>query len=80
MVVILPDSGDRYLSKFYDDNWMRENGYLPAARSEDNVARLLEFRKKIPLVTARSEDRITTVVEKMKSFDISQLPVVDFSR
>ena len=77
VVVILPDSGDRYLSKFYDDNWMRENGYLPAARSEDNVARLLEFRKKIPLVTARSEDRITTVVEKMKSYDISQLPVVD---
>lgn len=76
-VVILPDSGSRYLSKFYDDNWMRENGYLPAARSNDNVARLLEFRRKIPLVTARSEDRINTVVEKMKSFDISQLPVVD---
>jgi len=76
-VVILPDSGSRYLSKFYDDNWMRENGYLPAARSADNVARLLQFRKKIPLVTARSEDRITMVVEKMKSYDISQLPVVD---
>ena len=27
MVVILPDGGDRYLSKFYNDDWMRENGF-----------------------------------------------------
>jgi cystathionine beta-synthase len=30
-VVLLPDSGNRYLSKFFDDDWMRENGLVPAA-------------------------------------------------
>ena len=28
VVVILPDSGSRYLSKIFDDDWMRENGFL----------------------------------------------------
>jgi len=77
VVVILPDSGNRYLSKIYDDNWMRENGFLPSSRSTDTVATLLEFRNKLPLVTARTDERMTTVVEKMNRYDISQLPVVD---
>jgi cystathionine beta-synthase len=43
----------------------------------DTVATLLEFRNKLPLVAARTDERMTTVVEKMNSYDISQLPVVD---
>ncbi len=76
-VVILPDTGNRYLSKLFDDNWMRENGYLPASRSEDTVAALIDFRSKGPVITATSGERITAVVEKMKAYEISQLPVVD---
>ena len=76
-VVILPDTGNRYLSKLFDDNWMRENGYLPASRSEDTVAALIDFRSKGPVITATSDERITAVVEKMKTYEISQLPVVD---
>ncbi|TLN18860.1 cystathionine beta-synthase [bacterium] len=75
--VILPDSGSRYLSRLFDDNWMRENGYLPASRAEDTVAAVLEFRARPVLVTASPSDRIIAVVEKMKRYDISQLPVVD---
>lgn len=76
-VVILPDTGNRYLSKLFDDNWMRENGYLPASRSEDTVAALIDFRNKGPVITATSGERMTAVVEKMKTYEISQLPVVD---
>ena len=76
-VVILPDTGNRYLSKLFDDNWMRENGYLPASRSEDTVAALIDFSSKGPVITATSGERITAVVEKMKAYEISQLPVVD---
>ncbi len=76
-VVILPDTGNRYLSKLFDDNWMRENGYLPASRSEDTVAALIDFRSKGPVITASSGERMTAVVEKMKTYEISQLPVVD---
>lgn len=76
-VVILPDSGNRYLSKIFDDNWMRENGFISSGREKDTVATLLETRNKLPLVLARPTDRMTSVVEKMTRFDISQLPVVD---
>lgn len=77
VVVILPDSGNRYLSKIFDDNWMRENGFLSSSRAIDTVATLLEFRNKLPLVAARTDERMTAVVEKMNQYDISQLPVID---
>src|SRR3990170_2526174 len=76
-VVILPDSGDRYLSKIFDDNWMRENGFLHSRSANDTVGELLEFQTKLPLVTASAHETITRVVEKMKTFDISQVLVVD---
>jgi cystathionine beta-synthase len=77
VVVILPDSGNRYLSKIFDDNWMRENGFLPSNRITDSISTLLETYNKMPVVTARFDEEIRTVVEKMNRFDISQLPVVD---
>ncbi len=76
-VVILPDSGDRYLSKVFDDNWMRENGFLPEKPDGPTVGTLLAREPKIPLVTVKVSDAIQQVVEKMNRFDISQIPVVD---
>lgn len=76
-VVILPDSGNRYLSKVFDDTWMRENGFLSANRETDPIATLLRAPNKLPLVTARTDERMTSIVEKMNTYDISQLPVVD---
>ena len=78
-VVILPDSGDRYLSKVYDDNWMRENGFMPENRETETVAALLLKKPKIPLIMVHMTDPIQVVVEKMNRFDISQIPVVDES-
>jgi cystathionine beta-synthase len=77
VVVILPDSGNRYLSKIFDDNWMRENGFLPTNQASDSIAALLETRHKLPLVIARCGNEMNAVVEKMNQYDISQLPVVD---
>jgi cystathionine beta-synthase len=79
-VAILPDSGDRYLSKVFDDNWMRENGFLDVDRSGETIASVLAHRKELPLVTAGPDERVNSVVEKMKTYDISQLPVVDGER
>ncbi len=76
-VVLLPDSGDRYLSKLYDDNWMRENGFLSNGWSGNHVADLLNRPDRIDLVTARSDDRMSAVIALMKEYDISQVPVVD---
>jgi cystathionine beta-synthase len=76
-VVLLPDSGDRYLSKLYDDNWMRENGFLSNGWSGNHVADLLNRPDRIDLVTARSDDRMAAVIALMKEYDISQVPVID---
>jgi cystathionine beta-synthase len=76
-VVLLPDSGDRYLSKLYDDNWMRENGFLSNGWSGNRVADLLNRPDRIDLVTARSDDRMSAVIALMKEYDISQVPVVE---
>ncbi|HEX9013819.1 MAG TPA: pyridoxal-phosphate dependent enzyme, partial [Anaerolineaceae bacterium] len=76
-VVLLPDSGDRYLSKIFDDNWMRENGFLASERGEETISDLLGQRRKLPVITTGPDELVISVVEKMKSHDISQLPVVD---
>ena len=76
-VVLLPDSGDRYLSKLYDDNWMRENGFLSNGWTGSRVTDLLNRPDRIDLVTAHSDDRMTAVIALMKEYDISQVPVVD---
>ncbi len=72
-VVILPDSGFRYLSKVFDDDWMRENGYLEAELG--TVADLLRV-KGLPLITATPDEQVRAVISKMKQYDVSQLPVV----
>lgn len=76
VVVILPDSGSRYLSKFYDDNWMRENGFLPRDWSEVSLEDILEAKPIQGLITARSSDSISDVIALMKAHDISQIPVL----
>ncbi|HSV85686.1 MAG TPA: cystathionine beta-synthase [Levilinea sp.] len=76
-VVLLPDSGNRYLSKLFDDTWMRENGFLPSSRAMDTVEKVLDSSsRRIALVTARPNDRIKAVVARMKEYGFSQLPVV----
>lgn len=76
VVVLLPDSGSRYLSKIFDDKWMRENGYLEAAWSEITLRELLANRTDA-LITARVEDSVSTVINLMKANDISQVPVLN---
>jgi cystathionine beta-synthase len=77
VVVILPDSGSRYLSKFYDDKWMRENGFLETVWSEASVRDVLEVKTLQGLITACRDDRMTDVIRLMKEHDISQVPVLE---
>jgi cystathionine beta-synthase len=76
VVVILPDSGSRYLSKFYDDQWMRENGFLSAEWSESSLRDILTAKPIQGLISARINDRMTDVITQMKMYDISQMPVL----
>ncbi len=76
-VVILPDSGSRYLSKIFSDDWMREHGFLDAQLGA--VGDLVRG-KKTTLVTAARSDAVLDVIAKMKEYDVSQLPVLDGDR
>lgn len=72
VVVLLPDSGSRYLSKVFDDNWMRENGFLEQA----SVADLLATRSR-EIITITEDANIEATIRQMKTHDISQMPVID---
>ncbi len=76
VVVLLPDSGSRYLSKIFDDDWMRENGFLESAWAGATAADVLAIKKLRDVITALPTDHINEVVAKMKQHDISQMPVV----
>jgi cystathionine beta-synthase len=78
IVVILPDGGRSYLSKLYNDEWMRVNGLLATAGAVVRVAELLGDRHadRLPdLVLARTTQRVGEVIETLQEFGISQLPV-----
>lgn len=76
VVVILPDAGSRYLSKFYDDHWVRENGFLATEWSEATLGDILATKSVQGLISAHITDRITDVIAQMKQHDISQMPVL----
>jgi cystathionine beta-synthase len=80
VVVILPDSGSRYLSKVFNEDWMRENRFLDSGvLGEGRISDLLERKTQRTLVMARPTDRKLDVIKMMKEHDVSQLPVIDGS-
>jgi cystathionine beta-synthase len=75
-VVILPDAGSRYLSKFYDDKWMREFGFLSMEFGEMELGDLLIAKSDKTLFTANLGDSIREVVAVMHEHAVSQMPVL----
>lgn len=76
VLVIMPDSGNRYLSKVYNDAWMIENSFLdkkPETRVAD-VLRVLHKTSKV--VSAEIGSRVEDVVKLMRDEGVSQLPVL----
>jgi cystathionine beta-synthase len=76
LVVILPDSGSRYISKFYSDEWMKDNGFLDAGERLGTVRDLLARRKQ-ELISALPDEKTSEVALRMKQYGISQLPVME---
>jgi cystathionine beta-synthase len=79
MVVILPDGGRSYLSKLYNDEWMRVNGLLATTGAVIRVGDLLAARHhgaELPdVVIARTTDRVGAAIDLLQLYGISQLPV-----
>ena len=74
VVCILADSGERYLSKCFNDDWMKDMGYLGLAERLGTVREILQF-KPHRVEFARSEETLAHVAHRMNELGISQMPV-----
>lgn len=74
IVVVLPDSGNAYVSKFYSDEWMKDLGFIEE-KGPGTVRDILAGRPQKLVTTSRGE-KIGAVIETMKKHGISQMPVV----
>jgi cystathionine beta-synthase len=79
VVVPLPDTGRAYISKFFSDEWMRDNGFPLEGGDGVSGARVADVLtgRKGGVITARRTDKVESVVKRMRDHDISQMPVVD---
>jgi cystathionine beta-synthase len=75
VLVILPDSGNRYLSKVFNDAWMIENSFLERPVETTIGEMIRTINKKSEVFFADEQDRVQAVITRMKDGGISQLPV-----
>jgi len=75
VVVIFHDHGTRYLGKMFNDDWMRDRGFL--VNEKPKAVDLIENHKHLKLVTANENEVVHDVVAKMRKYNISQIPVVN---
>ncbi len=76
VATIIPDGGRPYVSKVFNDSWMREHGYLGEAEGQ-TVGELLAARAEAAgILTVRSHDPVARVLELMREHGVSQVPVV----
>lgn len=73
VVILFHDHGSRYVGKMFNDDWMVERGFM-----EKNLKAIQLVRNHLdkPLITAQSQDSVAEVIDKLKKYDISQIPVM----
>jgi cystathionine beta-synthase len=80
VVTLFPDGGRAYLSKFFDDNYLIELGFLERREPAPKVAEVLLFKSRdgeVPdLVTIESHQKVGQAIDLMQRYSISQLPVI----
>ncbi|REG98561.1 pyridoxal-phosphate dependent enzyme [Flavobacterium aquicola] len=77
VVVLFHDSGSRYVGKMFNDDWMRERGFLEEefTKAEDVVKDHIGKQ----LIVVRTEELVSHAIDRMRKHDISQIPVVDIT-
>jgi cystathionine beta-synthase len=78
VVVIFHDHGSRYMAKMFNDDWMREKGFLD--KTGLTARDLVASRDRKPLVSLDRTDPVTRAIQVMTNHDYSQIPVTDDGR
>ncbi|HEY5804059.1 MAG TPA: pyridoxal-phosphate dependent enzyme [Lysobacter sp.] len=77
VLVFVCDTGNKYLSKMYNDYWMLDNGFLARQSSGDLRDLILRPYSQRDTVVVGPNDLLVTAYQRMKLYDVSQLPVMD---
>jgi cystathionine beta-synthase len=77
IVTVLPDSGTRYITKFLQDGWMKDYGFLGSDRDLGLVEDILSARGKTVVITAKETDTVQGIIDLFRNHGVSQVPVVD---
>ncbi|MBO6517982.1 MAG: pyridoxal-phosphate dependent enzyme [Bacteroidia bacterium] len=77
VVVLFHDHATRYMGKAFNDDWMRDRGFLDT--KPKTALDLISSHQHLPLVTVQANDLAKTAFDKMEKYGISQLPVVNES-
>jgi cystathionine beta-synthase len=80
VVTLFPDGGRAYLSKFFDDNYLIELGFLERGEPTPRVREVLAFKHRNgaspDLITIESQQKVGAAIDLMREYSISQLPVM----
>ena len=80
VVAIIPDSGDKYLSKMYDDHWMADQGFIERETYGDLRDMIARRHDEHEDITVPPDATLAIALGKMRLANISQLPVVQDGR
>lgn len=75
VVVLFHDHASRYMGKAFNDDWMRDRGFIET--KPKTALDLISNHKHLPLVTVQEDDLASTAFARMEKYNISQLPVVN---
>jgi len=80
VVVFVCDTGNKYLSKMYNDYWMLDNGFIEREQAGDLRDLILRPYSQRDTVVVGPNDLLVTAYQRMKLYDVSQLPVMEGDR
>jgi len=76
VVSLVCDSGNKYLSKLFNDYWMRDNGFVVRPQFGDLRDVISRLHEEFATVTVAPDDKLAVAYARMKLYDVSQLPVL----
>ena len=80
VVTLVPDTGNKYLSKMYNDYWMLDNGFIEREQHGDLRDLIVRPYSQRDTVVVAPTDLLTVAYQRMKLYDVSQLPVMQDER
>lgn len=80
VVVLLPDTGRNYLSKLYNEDWMRENGFIDQGRKPHAAGDVLDALGPRELYWMRPDQTMQDAIQMFRTHGISQVPIIENDR